>query len=201
MTDRPTLHQAAILVGGRGTRLGELTNAMPKPLLPCGDRPFLAWILGELTRFGIDDVLLLTGYLADAFEAALPAIRRTLPRPLRIACVREPEPAGTGGALVNARGRQPVSQTKGRRAVCRKNRVALGTGAEREADRGCHPRSHSRAALRDLSGRHDSRGKYQVHSHEPAPDYRCRVCCGIRSRPGGSGDGNSGAGSPRCARS
>lgn len=104
MTDRPTLRQAAILVGGRGTRLGELTNATPKPLLPCGDRPFLAWILGELTRFGIEDVLLLTGYLADTFDAALPAIRRLLPRPLRIACVCEPQPAGTGGALVNARG-------------------------------------------------------------------------------------------------
>lgn len=98
------LRQAAILVGGRGTRLGELTNTTPKPLLPCGDRPFLAWILQELSQFGIGEVLLLTGYLGDAFEHALPVIRRTLPQPLRISLVREAEPAGTGGALFNARG-------------------------------------------------------------------------------------------------
>lgn len=104
MAERPPLRQAAILVGGRGTRLGELTSATPKPLLLCGDRPFLAWILRELTCFGIEDVLLLTGYLADAFKATLPAIHRMLPQPLRIDCIREPKPAGTGGALFEARG-------------------------------------------------------------------------------------------------
>jgi D-glycero-D-manno-heptose 1,7-bisphosphate phosphatase len=103
MQDACTVRQAAILVGGRGTRLGDLTDTTPKPLLTCGDRPFLAWLLRELIRFGIDDVLLLTGYLADAVEASLPAIVATLPRPLRITCVREMQPAGTGGALLNAR--------------------------------------------------------------------------------------------------
>ena len=37
----PAIQQAAILCGGLGTRLGALTAAMPKPLLPVGERPFL----------------------------------------------------------------------------------------------------------------------------------------------------------------
>ena len=99
----PTVRQAAILVGGLGTRLGELTASTPKALLPCGDRPFLAWLLRELSRFGVDDVVLLTGHLADAVEAMLPAVVNSLPKPLRITCSREERPAGTGGALFHAR--------------------------------------------------------------------------------------------------
>ena len=103
MQHPPPVRQAAILVGGRGSRLGGLTDAIPKPLLTCGDRPFLAWLLRELIRFGIEDVLLLTGYLADTVEASLPGIASSLPKPLRITCVCEPQPAGTGGALFHAR--------------------------------------------------------------------------------------------------
>jgi D-glycero-D-manno-heptose 1,7-bisphosphate phosphatase len=99
----PTIRQAAILTGGLGSRLGELTASTPKPLLPCGDRPFLAWLLRELSRFGIEEILLLTGHLGEAVEAALPAIAATLPKPLRITCNREERPAGTGGALFHAR--------------------------------------------------------------------------------------------------
>jgi D,D-heptose 1,7-bisphosphate phosphatase len=102
-TANPAIRQAVVLVGGLGTRLGKLTTATPKPLLNCGDRPFLAWLLRELCRFGVEEVLLLTGHLADTVEAALPAISVSLPRPLRIACVREKQQAGTGGALFQAR--------------------------------------------------------------------------------------------------
>ena len=97
-----TIRQCAVLVGGLGTRLGELTAATPKPLLPCGDRPFLAWLLRELIRFGVEDVVLLTGYRSEAVEAALPSIAASLPKPIRIRCSIEPPGAGTGGALFHA---------------------------------------------------------------------------------------------------
>ena len=51
-----TVRQCAVLVGGLGTRLGALTERTPKPFLPCGDRPFLAWLLREFVRFGVDGV-------------------------------------------------------------------------------------------------------------------------------------------------
>ncbi len=83
--------------------MGELTALIPKPLLPCGDRPFLAWLLRELCRFGVQEVLLLTGHLAEAIEAAVPALSACLPEHLKITCIREKQQAGTGGALFQAR--------------------------------------------------------------------------------------------------
>lgn len=96
------LRQAVILVGGRGIRLGSLTAQTPKPLLPVGGRPFLAWLVRELCRYGIEEVLLLTGHLGEQVEAILPALRAKQPRPLHLACIQEPSPAGTGGALRHA---------------------------------------------------------------------------------------------------
>ncbi len=98
-----TLRQAAILVGGLGTRLGALTAATPKPLLPVGGRPFLAWLLRELSRFGIEEAVLLTGHLAAQVRDALDRIAAELPKAMRLVVSEEPFQAGTGGALWHAR--------------------------------------------------------------------------------------------------
>ncbi len=97
-----TIRQCAILVGGLGTRLGALTADTPKPILPCGDRPFLAWLLRECIRFGVTDFVLLTGHLSERVAEAAEAIRPTLPGHACVALSREPIRAGTGGALVHA---------------------------------------------------------------------------------------------------
>src|ERR1700744_2067651 len=94
-----TIRQCAILVGGAGTRLGALTATTPKPLLPCGDRPFLAWVMREMLRFGVRDFLLLTANRSAALRAAGPDRARSLPMAVRIECAEEPLRAGTGGAL------------------------------------------------------------------------------------------------------
>lgn len=98
-----TIRQCAVLVGGHGTRLGDLTAYTPKPLLPCGDRPFLAWLLREFMRFGVEEFVLLAGFGANAVRAAVPALSAVLPRATRIVVSEEPERAGTGGALYHAR--------------------------------------------------------------------------------------------------
>lgn len=97
-----TVEQCAILVGGLGTRLGSLTANTPKPLLPCGDRPFLAWLARELVRFGVTDILLLTGHLSEQVPSAAAEIEAALPRPARITISEEPFRAGTGGAVFHA---------------------------------------------------------------------------------------------------
>lgn len=97
------LRQCVILVGGLGTRLGALTEATPKPVLLCGDRPFLAWLLRELSRYGFEEALLLTGHLSDTLKANVEALAASLPRPMRIVFSLEPVRAGTGGALFHAR--------------------------------------------------------------------------------------------------
>jgi D,D-heptose 1,7-bisphosphate phosphatase len=98
-----TIRQCAILVGGLGTRLGDATAATPKPILTCGDRPFLAWLLREFLRFGVEEFVLLTGHLSERIQDALPAIAATLPKQVRITCCVDPIRAGTGGALLHAR--------------------------------------------------------------------------------------------------
>ena len=46
---RPDQHwSAVVLAAGHGTRLGELTEEIPKPLLPLGGRPFLEHLLERL---------------------------------------------------------------------------------------------------------------------------------------------------------
>ncbi|MSP03511.1 MAG: HAD-IIIA family hydrolase [Acetobacteraceae bacterium] len=100
-----TITQCAVLAGGLGTRLGSLTEATPKPLLTRGGRPFLAWLLRELSRFGVTEFLLLTGHLSEEIERAIPTIQATLPRWVSISISREPVRAGTGGAVFHARDR------------------------------------------------------------------------------------------------
>ena len=100
-----TIRQAVVLVGGRGSRLGSLTEATPKPLLEVAGHPFLFWLLRELCRYGVEDVLLLAGHLAHRIERAVPDLVASLPRRLRLTVLVEDAPAGTGGALVRARDR------------------------------------------------------------------------------------------------
>ena len=77
----------------------------PKPLLPCGDRPFLAWLLREFVRFGVEEFVLLTGHLSEEVEARVQELSALLPRAARIIVSAEPSRAGTGGAVFHARER------------------------------------------------------------------------------------------------
>lgn len=97
--------QCALLVGGLGTRLGALTQDLPKPLLPIGGRSFLEWLLRDLCRWGFDEALLLTGHLSGRVRDAVAGIEAGLPRPMRLVINEEPVRAGTGGALHYARER------------------------------------------------------------------------------------------------
>ena len=95
------LRQAAILVGGLGTRLGERTKQVPKPMLDVGGRPFLDTLIDELVRYGVfDEILLLAGHKAEIVETHYAASVRGR---TRIVVSRETEPLGTAGALVHAR--------------------------------------------------------------------------------------------------
>ncbi len=99
-----TLRQAAVLVGGLGTRLGSVTQATPKPMVTVGDRPFLAWLLRELCRWGVEEVVLLAGHLGEVLRERMAEVERNLPRELRLVYAQEPVRAGTGGALHHAAG-------------------------------------------------------------------------------------------------
>jgi histidinol-phosphate phosphatase family protein len=63
------INQAVILAGGRGTRLMPLTANCPKPMVHVNEVPFLAVLLDQLVTFGIERVVLLTGYLGEQIAA------------------------------------------------------------------------------------------------------------------------------------
>lgn len=94
------MKQCVILVGGLGTRLGAITQQVPKPLVDVGGKPFLAWVVDEIARHGFEEIVLLSGYRAEQFEAMADYIRGL---GLRVIHSVEPAPAGTAGALTYAR--------------------------------------------------------------------------------------------------
>jgi NDP-sugar pyrophosphorylase family protein len=65
---RVPLHRAVLLAAGKGSRLGELTENFPKPLLEVGGRPIIVHILDGLLAAGIDDVTIVTGHAASVLE-------------------------------------------------------------------------------------------------------------------------------------
>lgn len=88
---------AMILAAGLGTRLRPLTDELPKPLVPVGDRSMLAHIAAELARAGIGRVALNVFHRPSAFtRAVLEAL------PVEVAVLREDVLLGTAGGLANA---------------------------------------------------------------------------------------------------
>ncbi len=65
--------RAAILAAGQGTRLLPLTATMPKCLLRVGSRSIIEHELNGLLELGVSEVLILTGFQADALEEQLGA--------------------------------------------------------------------------------------------------------------------------------
>lgn len=60
--------KAVVLAGGLGTRLRPLTFAIPKPLIPVGERPILEILVENLKGHGITDIYLAVGYRADLIQ-------------------------------------------------------------------------------------------------------------------------------------
>jgi dTDP-glucose pyrophosphorylase len=94
--ERP--NAAVILAGGRGRRLGPLTNVVPKPLVPIAGRPLLERIVLHLVGSGIREVFVAVNYLAEQVEACL-GDGRDLGCEIRYVRESADAPLGTAGAL------------------------------------------------------------------------------------------------------
>ena len=91
--------KAFILAGGFGTRLRPLTLTRPKHLLPIANRPHIEHVFDLLLRHGIDQAVLMTSYLAEAFADTMDGAAQ---RGMSLEVTNEAEPLGTAGALKNA---------------------------------------------------------------------------------------------------
>ena len=60
--------KAVILAAGKGTRMGELTDETPKPMLPVEGRPILEHIISGLREVGVSEFCVITGWKAEVIE-------------------------------------------------------------------------------------------------------------------------------------
>ena len=54
--------KAVVLAAGKGTRMGTLTEELPKPMLSVAGKPLLEHILDRLGQAGVNECGLITGY-------------------------------------------------------------------------------------------------------------------------------------------
>ena len=93
--------KALVLAAGRGERMRPLTDTTPKPLLPVGGKPLIAWHIEKLAALGVGEIVVNIAHLADRFPAVLGDGSRY---GVRLTWSHEgAEPLETGGALLQAR--------------------------------------------------------------------------------------------------
>ena len=104
------MRKAVILAAGRGTRLGSLTDDLPKPMLLLKGKPILEHLLDRLRAAGFTEAFLVTGYRAETIEEHFRGY------PMRIETQRQTEINGTARAALLARefvGDEPFFLTYG----------------------------------------------------------------------------------------
>ncbi|MEK6939069.1 MAG: nucleotidyltransferase family protein [Nanoarchaeota archaeon] len=90
---------AIILAGGLGTRLKPLTDKIPKPLVPIGNKPLLQHIIENFRKYGIKNIILSVGYKAEQIEEYFGDGSKF---GVKISYSTESLPLGTGGAIKKA---------------------------------------------------------------------------------------------------
>ncbi|MBM3699952.1 MAG: NDP-sugar synthase [Actinobacteria bacterium] len=90
--------KGVILAGGKGTRMRPLTYYTAKPMLPLITKPFMEYFILKLKQYGIDEIILSTGYLPDAFNKYFGNGKDF---GVKLIYVTEKEPLGTCGAVKN----------------------------------------------------------------------------------------------------
>lgn len=85
-----------IMAGGLGSRLGDLTRDVPKPMLPVGSRPLLETIVRSIAEHGFERIYLALNYKAEQIESHFGDGSRL---GLDIRYLREEQRLGTAGAL------------------------------------------------------------------------------------------------------
>ena len=84
-----------IMAGGFGTRLKPLTNVLPKPLIPIGEKTMVEEIFDRFAKHGCDNFFLSVNYKAELIEFYL----RSQNLPYNLTFFKEDKPMGTGGSL------------------------------------------------------------------------------------------------------
>ncbi|MFB6320379.1 nucleotidyltransferase family protein [Saccharicrinis sp. FJH54] len=85
-----------IMAGGQGTRLRPMTNVLPKPLIPLGEKTIIEEIMDRFCEVGCNDFFLSVNYKAEIIKHYF----ETLNNPdYNIEYFQEDQPLGTAGSL------------------------------------------------------------------------------------------------------
>lgn len=84
-----------IMAGGKGTRLAPITNILPKPLMPIGDKPITQHIIERFARYGCRKVYFSVNFKANLIKAYF----GDLGGDYDFEFIEEPKPLGTAGSL------------------------------------------------------------------------------------------------------
>ena len=88
--------KAFILAGGVGKRLRPLTYAIPKPLLPVGEKPVLEILIENLKKQGFDELIISVGYKSWLIKSYFSDGKKW---DINITYVNEDKKLGTAGPL------------------------------------------------------------------------------------------------------
>lgn len=91
--------QTVILAAGRGTRMQPLTDVVPKPMLPVGDRPLVAHVADAAVAASATDLVFVVGYRGETVRSHFGDSYRGTP----VRYVQQDEQRGTADALLAAR--------------------------------------------------------------------------------------------------
>jgi len=87
---------AVIMAGGKGERLRPLTEKIPKPMLPLGDKPIIEHNIDRLISFGIETITISVRYLS---EQIINYFGNGSSKGISINYIEEDAPLGTIGCL------------------------------------------------------------------------------------------------------
>lgn len=85
-----------IMAGGRGTRLKPITNVIPKPLIPIGDKPIIEHIIDNFTKIGSTHFILSVNYRSELIRFHFNQLNL---KNVELEYIEESEPFGTAGSL------------------------------------------------------------------------------------------------------
>ncbi len=91
--------QAVLLAGGLGTRLKSVVSDRPKPMALIEGKPFMEYVVHELSRHGITEIIFAVGYKGSMVEAYFGDGKRF---GVTVSYAYEEELLGTAGAIKNA---------------------------------------------------------------------------------------------------
>lgn len=85
-----------IMAGGKGTRLKPLTNIIPKPLVPIGEKPIIEVIIDKFNSIGVVEFFLSVNYKAEMIKFYFDNLEGLN---YNINYCLEEKPSGTAGSL------------------------------------------------------------------------------------------------------